>query len=138
MFESPIYKVKGKIGRKEQEILIDVTGSAPNFKIPGAQLESTFRRLLKDYKKEKIKNNRESNQLGYSWVNTVKEKIFIKKFDTFVNDCTILANLVNQVSVNLYYTQDRDIERAVKLLKIPLSTRLVGEASFISGFKIKE
>lgn len=55
MFESPIYKVKGKIGRKEQEILIDVTGSAPNFKIPGAQLESTFRRLLKDYKKEKIK-----------------------------------------------------------------------------------
>ena len=32
MWESPIYKVKAKLGGNEKDILIDVTGSAPNFK----------------------------------------------------------------------------------------------------------
>lgn len=55
MFDSPIYKVKGKVNGKQQEIFIDVTGSAPNFKVPGKQLESTFKTLLKGRKKENTK-----------------------------------------------------------------------------------
>jgi len=55
VFESPIYKVKGKVRGKQQEILIDVTGSAPNFKEPGKQLESTFKKLLNGRKKENTK-----------------------------------------------------------------------------------
>ncbi len=55
MFESPIYKVKGKVNRRQQEIFIDVTGSAPTFKVPGKQLESTFKILLKGRKKENTK-----------------------------------------------------------------------------------
>lgn len=45
MWESPIYKFKLENGKKE--ILIDVTGSAPNFKVPGIQLEGTFKEVLK-------------------------------------------------------------------------------------------
>jgi len=48
MWESPIYKFKGEISGKTQDIFIDVTGSAPNFKVPGTQLEGTFKSLLKD------------------------------------------------------------------------------------------
>lgn len=56
MWESPIYKFKTKVEGKEKEILIDVTGSAPTFKVPGKQLESAFDVLLKglDPKKTKI------------------------------------------------------------------------------------
>ena len=46
MWESPIYKVKAKINGEEKDILIDVTGSAPNFKEPMKQLESTLGVLL--------------------------------------------------------------------------------------------
>lgn len=56
MWESPIYKFKTKINGKNKEIFIDVTGSAPNFSVPGKQLEGTFDVLLEglDPKKTKI------------------------------------------------------------------------------------
>lgn len=47
MWESPIYKVRTQ---QKKEILIDVTGSAPNFSEPGKQLEGTFQVLLKELK----------------------------------------------------------------------------------------
>lgn len=50
MWESPIYKFKTKIGKKDEEIFIDVTGSAPNFTVPGTQLEGTFKNLLSGLK----------------------------------------------------------------------------------------
>jgi 2-polyprenyl-3-methyl-5-hydroxy-6-metoxy-1,4-benzoquinol methylase len=53
VWESPIYKFKTQIGRKKEEILIDVTGSAPNFSEPGKQLEGTLEVLLKGLEKER-------------------------------------------------------------------------------------
>jgi hypothetical protein len=41
MWESPIYKFKDEIDQTK-EYLIDVTGSAPSFSVPGKQLEKTF------------------------------------------------------------------------------------------------
>ncbi len=43
MWERPIYKFKSD---QNGTILIDVTGSAPNFSVPGKQLEGTFNVLL--------------------------------------------------------------------------------------------
>lgn len=56
MWESPIYKFKIKVNDEDKEIYIDVTGSAPNFSVPGKQLEGTFAVLLAglDPKKTKI------------------------------------------------------------------------------------
>ena len=55
MWESPVYKFKVDIGGKRETILIDVTGSAPNFSKPGKQLEGTFSELLKDLEPSKTK-----------------------------------------------------------------------------------
>jgi hypothetical protein len=56
MWESPIYKFKTEVNGDKKEILIDVTGSAPNFSVPGKQLEGSFGVLLSglDPKKTKI------------------------------------------------------------------------------------
>ncbi|HEA46598.1 MAG TPA: class I SAM-dependent methyltransferase [Candidatus Pacearchaeota archaeon] len=56
MWESPIYKVTAEIKGGNKDILIDVTGSAPNFSEPHKQLEGTFEVLLQglDPKKTKI------------------------------------------------------------------------------------
>ena len=87
---------------------------------------------------EKIKHDKESKKLAENWIDVIKKKMFIRKFSTFADDCKILANLVQQSNVNIFYTQDRDLARAVKSLKINVKIRLVGEASFIDEFKIKE
>ena len=41
MWETPIYRIKSD-SDPTKEFLIDVTGSAPNFAVPGTQLEKTF------------------------------------------------------------------------------------------------
>jgi hypothetical protein len=41
MWETPIYRIKNDHD-PSKEFLIDVTGSAPNFSVPGKQLEKTF------------------------------------------------------------------------------------------------
>jgi hypothetical protein len=46
LWDSPIYKFKAEIDNKKTEILIDVTGSAPNFAEPKKQLEGAFEVLL--------------------------------------------------------------------------------------------
>jgi len=80
LFESPIYKVIGKIGRKQQEVLIDVTGSAPTMKIPGTQLESTFKRLLKGRKA----NNTKILDLGAA---KLRNTVYLLKKGYSVNSC---------------------------------------------------
>lgn len=50
MWESPIYRFNTNIDGEKQEILIDVTGSAPNFTEPGKQLEGSLNVFLKDTK----------------------------------------------------------------------------------------
>jgi hypothetical protein len=55
MWETPIYKFNAKEKGKKKTIYIDVTGSAPPFSVPGKQLESTFRNLLKGLSPKKTK-----------------------------------------------------------------------------------
>lgn len=55
MWESPIYKFKTEIKGDKREIFIDVTGSAPNFSVPGKQLEGTFEVLLEGLEPSKTK-----------------------------------------------------------------------------------
>jgi hypothetical protein len=55
MWESPIYKFKTELANKETVIYVDVTGSAPNFKEPGKQLEATFEVLLRDLDPKRTK-----------------------------------------------------------------------------------
>ncbi len=47
MWESPIYRVQAEIDGSLDEILIDVTGSAPPMYVPGDQLTNTFEILLR-------------------------------------------------------------------------------------------
>lgn len=55
MWESPIYKFKADFNGEKKEILIDVTGSAPTFSVPGKQLEGSFEVLLKGLEPSKTK-----------------------------------------------------------------------------------
>ena len=55
MWESPIYKFKVDMSGKQETILLDVTGSAPNFNTPGKQLEGTFDELLRGLEPSKTK-----------------------------------------------------------------------------------
>ena len=93
--------------------------------------------ILKEFNVTKINHNKEGNELGNKWVDIVKKQIHIKKFPTFPNDCRILANLFDQVKVNIYFTEDQDIEKAVNILKVPIRIRIVGEASQLGNFEVK-
>ena len=94
--------------------------------------------ILKEFNIQTIRHQPEPNAIAEQWVNVVKGQMYIKKFGTFPNDCRILSNLYHQAKVNLYITEDTDIEKAVKLLKLPLKIKIIGEASNISGQKISE
>lgn len=93
--------------------------------------------ILKEFNITKIEHNKEGNELGNSWVGIVKKQTYIKKFPTFPSDCRILANLFAQVDVNIYFTEDQDIEKAVDILKVPIRIRVVGEASQLGSFEVK-
>jgi len=98
---------------------------------------SKIQNILKEFNVIKINHNKEGNELGNSWVGIVKKQMHIKKFPTFPNDCRILANLFEQVKVNIYFTEDQDLEKAVSILKVPIRVRVVGEASQLGGFEVK-
>lgn len=55
MWETPIYKFNVLEKAKRKTIHIDVTGSAPNFKEPGKQLEGVFKTLLNGLEPQKTK-----------------------------------------------------------------------------------
>lgn len=93
--------------------------------------------ILKEFNITKIEHDKKGNELGNSWVDIVKKQTYIKKFPTFPNDCRILANLFAQVNVNIYFTEDQDLEKAVNILKVPIRTRVVGEASQLGSFEAK-
>ena len=93
--------------------------------------------ILKEFSIEYISHNEQSDELGDKWFNEVKKKMFIKKISTFSNDCKILSNLYNQKAINVYFTEDKDIEKAVKILKLKISIKIVAEASNVSNSKVK-
>lgn len=93
--------------------------------------------ILKEFNITKIEHNKEGNELGNSWVGIVKKQTYIKKFPTFPSDCRILANLFKQIKINIYFTEDQDLEKAINILKVPIRIRVVGEASQLSNFEVK-
>lgn len=101
------------------------------------QATNSLNNILKEFSIKIIKHNQEGNELGENWVEIVKSRIKIKKFGTFYNDCKIIANLLKQAKINLYFTEDNDIERAIRILKVPIRVRLIGEASNLGRFEIK-
>lgn len=98
----------------------------------------SIKRIMSEFNIIQINHILECNELAEKWANLVKQKMRIKKFSTFPNDCRILANLVEQAKINLYITEDQDIENAVKILKLPIRIKIIGEASHLNERKIKE
>ncbi len=93
--------------------------------------------ILKEFNVIKINHNKDGNELGEKWAEIVKDKMFIKKVVTFPNDCRILANLFEQAKINIYFTEDQNLEKAVNILKIPIRIRVIGEASRMGSFEVK-
>lgn len=98
----------------------------------------SLQNILKEFNIVKIDHNKEGNELGNRWVDIVKKQMRIKKFPTFPNDCRILANLLSQVKINIYLTEDQDVEKAVNILKVPINIKIVGEASQLTNFEVKK
>lgn len=94
--------------------------------------------VLKEFSIDYFTHNIKSNELGNKWFNKVKSKMQIKKFDTFQNDCIILSNLHNQKGINVFFTEDKDIEKAARLLKLKIRVKIVAEASNVTNSKVKD
>ncbi|MEK6895103.1 MAG: hypothetical protein AABX48_01130 [Nanoarchaeota archaeon] len=99
---------------------------------------SELNKILKEFNIKKIKHNPEINIMAEELVNEVKRKMYLNNIHTFPNDFRILINLIEQAEVNLYITEDKDIKKAAKLLGLPIRVKIIGEASNLSGYKIKE
>lgn len=94
--------------------------------------------ILKEFGISKIDANPEYNSEAKRWVDLTKKNMYLKKIGTFYNDCRILINLIKQAKVNLYITEDRDLAKAVKKLRIPVRVKIIGEASNLNQEKIKD
>lgn len=94
--------------------------------------------ILKEFSIDKLKHKKEFNKMGYEWVNIVKRKMRIKKFHTFPNDCKILANLIGQKGITVYFTEDKDIKKAGKLLNLKVRIKIIPEAENLANAKMKE
>lgn len=95
-------------------------------------------KILNRFDIQIIKHKREMDIIVEEFVEKVKKGMYINNISTFPNDFRILINLLEQADVNLYITEDKDIEKAVKLLNLPIRIKIIGEASNLSGSKIKE
>ncbi len=91
--------------------------------------------IIKDFCIENISHIDSADKIGFEWVDIVKNRIKLKRFSTFSNDCKILSNLYIQKNINVYYTEDKDIKKAVEILGIKLNVRILSEATRLSGRK---
>ena len=104
MWESPVYKIKTEIDKKKTEILIDVTGSAPNFSKPSEPLKGSFEVLLKglepsktkilDFGGAKLRNTLYLLKKGYTVYACEFEDLFkrSKQANDFFEDCKKYPN----------------------------------------------
>lgn len=94
--------------------------------------------LLNEFSIEYISHNEESDELGEKWFSEIKGNMHLQKISTFQNDCKILSNLYNQKAINVYFTEDKDIKQAVKILNLKISVKIIAEASNVSNSKVKD
>ena len=93
--------------------------------------------VLEEFNIRKIEHNSEGNAIAFKWFNEVKSKMYLRNFNTSINDFKIIANLYLNAKITLFITEDQDLEKAVKLLGNPVEVRIVGEASHLNEFQIK-
>src|SRR3989344_3831947 len=98
----------------------------------------SLNKIINQFNIEVIRHKVEFNILADKWVNNLRGKMYFKEFKTLPNDCRILSNLYSQARINIYITEDLDIEKAVKILNLPIQVKIIGEASNISGQKISQ
>jgi len=102
------------------------------------EAKDTLLDFLSKIKIKRVKHIQEANRLGNEWVGKVKKKMHIKKFSTFSNDLKILSNLVIQAGVNLYFTEDKDVKVAVRILNLPVRVKILLEAKNLQQKKVSE
>ncbi len=132
MWESPIYKFKADFNGKKKEILIDVTGSAPNFSVPGKQLEGSFEVLLKglepsktkilDFGGAKLRNTLHLLKKGYIVYACEFEDLFkrSKQADDLLNECKKFPNFKKLVFPNDFvnFEEKFDVVMLINVLDI--------------------
>ena len=94
--------------------------------------------ILREFNIEKVEHVESSNKIAREWFDKVRKEMIIGKFSTFYNDCKILANLYNQKKINVYYTEDKDIKKAVEVIGIKLKVRIISEATNLSDKKVSK
>ena len=132
MWESPIYKFKTEIEGKKTEILIDVTGSAPNFTEPMKQLEGTFEVLLKglepsktkilDFGGAKLRNTLYLLKKGFTVYSCEFEDLFkrSKQAHDFLEECKKYSNFKKLVFPNDFvdFEDQFDVVLLINVLNI--------------------
>ena len=137
MWESPIYRFKTEVDGEETEILIDVTGSAPNFKEPGKQLEGTFDVLLAglnpektkilDFGGAKLRNTLYLLEKGYTVYACEFEDLFMrsKQASEFYKKCEEYPNFKRLIFPNDFIDSDEKFDvilliNVLNIMPVPL------------------
>jgi len=132
MWESPIYKFKTEVKGGRKEILIDVTGSAPNFSVPGKQLEGSFEVLLNglnpsktkilDFGGAKLRNTLHLLKKGYAVYACEFDDLFkrSKQAEDFLKECKKFKNFKKLVFPNDFvdFEDEFDVILLVNVLDI--------------------
>ncbi len=132
MWESPIYKFKTEIKGKKKEIFIDVTGSAPNFKVPGKQLEGSFAVLLSglepsktkilDFGGAKLRNTLHLLKGGFTVYACEFEDLFkrSKQAEELLKECKTFSNFKQLVFPNDFvdFEDEFDVVLLVNVLDV--------------------
>ena len=132
MWESPIYKFKADFNGEKKEILIDVTGSAPRFDVPGKQLEGSFGVLLKgldpsktkilDFGGAKLRNTLYLLKKGYLVYACEFEDLFkrSKQAEDLLNECKTFPNFKKLVFPNDFvnFEEKFDVVMLINVLDI--------------------
>lgn len=93
--------------------------------------------IMKEFNIRKIEHTSEGNAIAFKWFNDVKSKMYLRNFNTSINDFKIIANLYLNAKITLFITEDQDLEKVIKLIGNPVEVRIVGEASHLNEFQIK-
>jgi hypothetical protein len=141
MWESPIYKIQHVVNDRKEIIQIDVTGSAPNFQVPGKQLEQTFDVLLEglnptntvilDFGAAKLRNTIYLLEKGFTLYACEFEDLFkrSKQADDILNKAKTYENFKTFIFPTDFF--DLDIKFDVVLLINVLNIMPISKERFL-------